>query len=1125
MQKKQKTHDALLAVMRITFQQIVMAALFVSLSHASDLHAQELLNRRVTLSVTHANVETVLDMIARQTHARFVYSHEVIRAGRPVSITVKESRLEQVLETLLQPLGVNYTVTTRGTILLKRTSGEAHSLEIPDATPLVPVDRTLTGKVTDEKGEPLPGVSIVIKGTQKGTVADFNGNYNLQLPDGQQIVVFSFVGYLSEELTLTPDRTRLDIALKVDEKALEEVVVVGYGTQKKASLTGAVANINTDKLPTSSALRVDQMLQGQASGVLVTSSTGAPGAAATIRIRGNNSITAGSEPLFVVDGIIGGGNLNTLNPEDIASIDILKDVSSTGIYGSRGSNGVILITTKRGSEGKSTVNFSMQYGLQKIPRLIEMLNGMEYAHLLNETVVAQGRPPIFDDPDSFGEGTNWQKEITRTAPLKSANLSFSGGNKVRYYISGNYFDQQGIILNSGIKRYQFRVNLDNNLSDKLRIGTSINLGHSNTNNNTTQLAGLAGSALATPPVIPVFNERGEYAFRNPHPDAAADFNNPVAAALVPTNYSKANTLLANFFVEYEPVSGLKLKSSFGTDVSFNKSYSYTPGSLPAQRWAGNGGQASLSQTQGFTWQNENTASYFRRLNENHEFDILGGVTYQQGTSENMSAGARNFATDANTFHNLSTGDPSTRTISSAYSSWNMLSLLGRLNYTFKNRYLLTLVSRYDGSSRLGNNNKFAFFPSAALAWIVSEEDFLKSQNLLSFMKVRTSFGKSGNQAVDIYQTLSTYATTPFIASDNPAIALIPSRLENRNLRWETLTQFDAGLEFGILNNRIKVEADFYHSLTRDLLLNAEIPSQTGFSSMLQNIGKVSNTGFELTIHTINLKKKHFEWETNFNIATNRNEVIHLGDKSEIITHIYNYGQQPAGILRVGHPIGSFFGATTEGLWRSQEEIDRIGTMPSAWPGMRRYKDLNGNGLFEDGIDYAILGNGNPKFFGGLGNTIRYKGFDIYLFFQGTYGNKLFNGWAAYNGSSNPVANQFKDAQDRWTPDNPDSTIPRAGGNNQPEERTPSDVWIFDGSHLRLRTFSLQYAIPLKNASQSAIKRLTVNLTGNNLWLLSSYKKGYDPEVNTFGSNSMLRGYDYAAYPNNRSFTIGVNMGL
>jgi TonB-linked SusC/RagA family outer membrane protein len=669
------------------------------------------------------------------------------------------------------------------------------------------------------------------------------------------------------------------------------------------------------------------------------------------------------------------------------------------------------------------------------------------------------------------------------------------------------------------------MNVDGNISDKFSIGTSINLGYTSTRNNTVSLAGLPGSALSTPPVIPVYNPDGSYAARNPDPNAVADFNNPVAMAKMPVNNTKNSQVLANFFGEYKLLPNLSLKTSFGVDASGNKNGAYTPGALPGQKWLKAGGEASISQTQSLNWQNENTINFSTKVNGNDWLEAVAGFTYQAGTTELMSESAKKFATDATTYNNMSLGDPLTQVTTSDYSAWNIISFLGRANYRLKNRYLFSVAGRYDGSSRLGRNNKYAFFPSGAFAWILSDEPFIKDLGLFSFLKFRTSYGVSGNQAVGIYQTLSTLATTPFISGDNSTVALVPSRIENPDLKWETLHQFDLGLESGFFNNTLRVEVDYYNTRTKDLLLDVEIPYQTGYGTMLRNVGEVSNQGVELTINTVNINTKDFHWETSFNIAANRNKVVSLGGKNDIITHTYNYGLQPAGILRVGQPIGSFFGAITEGLWQSADEIARVGTMPTNQPGTRRYKDLSGDGKFTNVTDYTILGNGNPKFFGGIQNSLRYKNFGLSFFFEGTYGNKIFNGWTAFNGSSDPTTNQFADAVNRWTETNRNTDIPRAGGDRLGEERTPSDKWIFNGSHLRLKTLSFVYTLPSNIDKRSILKGMTVTLTAVNLWLLTDYKKGYDPEVNTFGASSILRGYDYGAYPNNRSLTLGVNLNF
>ncbi len=1071
---------------------------------------------RLSINFKSATVKDVLEQIEEKSEFFFLYNTKLIDVNRVVSVSVKEKKISEILDDLFRGTDVVSTVVDKQ-IVLTNKSFQTEILEVISQQRQMSV----SGRVTDSSGMALRGVSVMVKGTSIGTSTDSNGNYLLSDIPENSILQFSFVGMETREITIG-GRGRIDVILNKVSSKIDDILVIGYGTQKKIDYAGAISTIKNSQFRNIPALSVDNMLQGKAAGMLVTATTGEPGTAASIRIRGNNSITAGSEPLYVIDGNVGGANINSINPNDIASITVLKDASATAIYGSRGGNGVILVTTKRGTEGKARVNVSLQRGQQWLPRKIDMLNAAEYAEMLNESQTLRNLSPIFDDPKSLGEGTDWQKEITQTAPVTDLNVSVNKGNDdIKFYISANYFNQRGIIINSGVERYQFRANLDTRLNDKIKIGSSINLSNLNYDNNTIKLAERDGALMAAP-TMPVYNPDGSFYSKHPHPNLPAPFNNPVALGTLNSNITKNKSLIGNLFLEYAPIDWISIKSNFGVNVNMNNNHNYISSQLPNQIFTQRGGEATITNTDNVSWQSENMININKRINNDHLIESMLGFTYQAGNSSSVNAGAIKFLSDLSTVYNLGAGDPTTRSIGSYHTEWELVSYLARISYKFRERYLATITGRYDGSSRLSKGNKYAFFPSLAVGWILSNEAFIKELNAFSFLKLRASYGVSGNQAVASYQTYPRLSLAGNLVQNNAVVtAYRPSTIANPNLKWETKNQLDIGLEVGFFNNRLRFDVDYYDATTNNLLLDAETPTQTGYATFVDNNGKISNRGFEIGVTSTNIENSQLVWSTNVTVASNKNKVIKLAGKGDIITNSF-WNVNPVGLLREGEAIGSFYGAIYEGTWKSAEEISNVGTMRTATPGSQRYKDLNGDGTFNI-KDYVILGNGDPKYYGGIGNTFKYKGFELNVFFYGSYGNKIYNINAGYYRSSDAQYNQYKEALNRWTADNLASAIPTTNIANR--ELVPSTRWIYDGSFLRLQTLALSYNVPLNNVIKRYLQNMTISLTGTNLWLLSNYKHGYDPEVNTSGQNSVLRGFDIGAYPKNRSFMIGLNVTL
>ncbi|WP_316846638.1 TonB-dependent receptor [Pedobacter psychrodurus] len=1102
--------NRIMLVMKLTVIFLITAFLPVK----AAVNAQML-----TIQENNISLGKLFTEIHKQTGYSFVYTEEMLAESKNINVKFKNTPLKKVLAFVFSNQPLTYVIKDE-VIVVKRKNEPIKTLAIPPAD--------VKGKILDEKGIGMPGVTIKIKNTSTIATSGNNGEFVLKNVPENAILIISYVGYATQEIKADAQaEMTIKLVLKLDE--LSEILVVGYGTTKREDLTGSVATIGKKELKNVPITRVDQMLQGKAAGVQVTSISGAPGSGSSIRIRGGNSITAGNEPLYVIDGLIGGGDINLINPEDIESMVILKDASSTAIYGARGANGVILITTKKGTVGQDNINFDAYTGWQKIPKLIPMLNASQFAQLANESAVDDGQPAPYSDPQSLGEGTNWQKEISRVAPMQNITLSASGGKSdYNYFLSGNYNRQDGVIINSGFKRYQFRSNLNKSIKENIKIGAILNVGRAETNNNTVSLGGLDyyQSALAFAPTATIYNADGSFNSKRPYDTNVYD--NPVAQGTLPTNKTTSTNVIGNLFAEWEMIKDLKFKSTFGSELNFNKRNIYNPGALPSRANAKSGGAADVATENSVMWLSENTLSYTKDITNDHHIDAVIGTSYQTGNTERLRANADLYATDAFLYHNLGATDQKKFNIRSQYENtfgddeYTIISYLSRLNYSYRSKYLLTLTARIDGSSRFAENHKNAFFPAAAVAWKASDEEFVKNLHVFDNLKFRASFGYNGNQAIGIYSSLPSLKTqSGFLIGDAKILGYTSENLPNPDLKWETTRQFDLGLEFGILKNRITVEIDYYSKRTKDLLLSEQLPTHTGYSSKISNIGSVSNKGLEVLINTRNIISKDFTWETSFNISGNRNKVIDLGGVTGFDLAGTGFGgYSTISRLVVGQPVGTFWGATYMGTQKTTA-VPAGSVNPRATPrlGDPLYKDFDGDNKFTP-ADFGIIGDANPKFYGGLGNTFTYKNLSLNVFLQGSFGNDVMNISDAFYNTGSPLTNQFASNADRWTPNNPNSDIPRVNS----RDYITSTRWVYDGSFLRLKTLSLSYALNGKDIGVNWIKRLNVFATGTNLFLMTKYPY-YEPETNSYGTDTVLRGFDSTNYPQNRTLALGFNLTL
>jgi TonB-dependent starch-binding outer membrane protein SusC len=992
----------------------------------------------------------------------------------------------------------------------------------------------IKGKVIDEKkNEPLIGVNIRIKGSPSGTLTDFNGEFTLSTGTELPItLIISYIGYKYQEIAVYENEP-ITAILSEDINRINEVVVIGYGTKKREELTGSITSIPVSALKQSSSASFDNALQGRATGVQVTSSSGAPGAAVSIRIRGGNSITGGNEPLYVIDGFpvynnnndVNAGaleglnrpNINalaTINPGDIESIDVLKDASATAIYGSRGANGVIILTTKKGRTGSNSVTYDYSYGVQRISKTIDLLNAREWAILKNDARANSGKSPLFSvsQIDSLGGHNNdWQSAAFRKAPVQNHQLSFSGGSdKTRYAISIGYLDQKGILIGTSLNRYSARVSLDTKLSEKFNVGVNINGSVSRAGGISE---GVILSTLTMPPTVPIKDANGVYTFQSPYESAVS---NPIATLNLFTSNSKINRVLGSTYAEYEIVHGLKAKVLIGADLLTNKQNRYLPSSLYEGKALG--GLATVGTKFTNNWLNENTLTYVTTFNKVHGIEILAGFTQQQSESEGAIASAQGFTNDILMYNDLYSGTTVNKPQSS-YSSWALQSYLGRLNYNYSQKYYVTASIRADGSSRLGKNHRWGYFPSGSLAWQINKESFLEPlKGTISNLKLRISAGLTGNQEISPYESLSLLTGYPYPTASGTLTGYASARVSNPDLKWETTAQYDGGLDIGLIDERIKVILDVYYKKTTDLLLSVPLPTSSGYSSSLQNIGSVQNKGLEIALNTINTKGK-FGWTTDVSFSLNRNKVLSIGNGADYF--LVTGELQTASVVKVGEPLGSFWGFKTNGLIRNSDDLANtlLFAPYSTQKGDVKFRDINGDSQITQAGDQTIIGNAEPKFIYGLGNNFSFYNFDLSVFFQGSYGNKIYSGILQELQLTTGYQNGIKGLADHWTINNDDAKYPRA---NENLPATPkSDLFIYDGSYVRLKNITLSYNVPNKFASKVKINKLRLYLSAQNLITWASYP-GYDPEVNYF-DNSTQQGFDYSAYPSSKTILAGISL--
>ena len=985
--------------------------------------------------------------------------------------------------------------------------------------------QTVKGIIKGPDGLPVIAANISQKGTNNATITDLNGNFTLNVTGRQPVLVISYIGYVTTEVNVS-GRAFVEVVLQEDVAALDEVVVVGYGTMRKKDVTGAVSSVRSGEITKNATSNVMQAIAGKMSGVQVVQNSGTPGGDVSILIRGVGTINDAS-PLYVIDGVPVSGGMWYLNPNDVESIDVLKDASATAIYGARGANGVVMVTTKQAQEGHTEINFDYSYGIQHSAKTYKMLDASQYAALHNEMRTNAGPEyslnPAFADPESLGAGTDWMDAIFRTAPMQKVNLSMLGGNqKISHATSLGYYTQDGIMKNSSYNRLSLQSNISSKLASNITVRANVNL--SAENRRTQPVSTVIQNAMRILPSIPIYDDNGEYA----GPTGNAEWNgnalNPVAIINEQNYRMKGFRMLSNISLEWEIIKGLKFKTTGGAELGYDYNNSY----IPKYKWGMNESKNTMQTVtsayeQLYLW--DNTLNYDKAFGK-HRINAMIGTSYQEYKKESVSAAGSGRASELTT--ELDNATKATDVGGNSYR-WALMSYMARLHYSYDDRYLLTATFRADGSSKFGKDNRFGYFPSFAAAWNIGNEAFMQSVKPVSLLKLRAGYGQTGNQNIGAYafaDKLSVNGVYNFGSQrgfeSNLVNLIYPYLLSNPSVKWESVEQYNVGLDIGFLQNRIVANLDFYVKNTRDMLTKKPVP-QTSGTSLEQadwppvNIGKVLNRGFEFTVNTKNFVGE-FKWETSLNMSFNHNEVVSIGGP-EILNGV--------SLIREGQPINSFYGYELGGIYQTLDEVftgpvmenrapDKASHNPykNTSPGDMWFVDVDGNGEIND-LDRTVIGNPSPDCIFGFNNTFSYKNFDLSIFFQGALGNQVWNGVRASHESMNSTYNQLATTLERWTGEGSSYSMPRAIYADPNNNSRASTRWLEDGAYAKLKNLTFGYTLPEKWIRKAKMKALRLYVSLDNLCPIPNYS-GLDPEAG-------LSGLDYGVYPSARTYMFGVSV--
>lgn len=1086
---------------------------FLLLSFLLLCGIMEAQNQKIDLPQGLQTIRKAFLEIERQTGLSVDYNQTRLNVSKEVDIRSKDKTLDVLLSEILSGSGFSYKLENGHIIIIQESSDGKDN-----------TGGKIAGTITDDTGEAIIGVNVMEKGTKNGTITDIDGRYSLSVSPSATLQV-SFIGYITQDIAVGK-RNRVDIRLKEDTKNLEEVVVVGYGTQIKRDVTGSVQSIKAEDMADMPVPQIAQKLQGKFAGVQINQVSGKPGQGMTMRIRGQASLSGGTNPLYVVDGMPLVGDISSLNPDEIESISILKDASASSLYGSRAANGVVLIQTKSAKSGK-TFGVDIYAGVQYVPQKgrPEMMNASEFAQFRKEIAEQNGLPvdPAYQHPERLGEGTNWYDILLRPAAIQNYSVNYSNGDgKFKSSSVVSYFKQDGVLLNSDYQRFSARANTEYAFSDKVKVG--MNIAPSYSINNTPQSDGnwtedkgtIIQGAMLTTPLAPYRNADGTLPLVATGPGL---FDNPNWYNVVQIDRNKTqNThLIANGFLEIQPIKDLKLKTSINADLT-QQTWNYFKPSTSGEIYQTPTRIARAKQSSNlyYTWVWENTATYSKEI-AGHSFDLLVGQSVQKYRSDYNYVYGTNFPDDKIPTMNAAT----TITADGDINEWALLSYIGRLNYNYQGKYLLSAAIRRDGSSRFGVNNRWGNFPSVSAGWIFSEEPFMKPlEKVLSFGKVRASYGVVGNDQIGNYTHLATIATTNANFNNAMASGRSIAGMGNTELGWERNKQFDLGLDVGFFNNRLSFMYDYYNKITDALLFSLEVPISSGFFNIQSNAGKLKFWGHEFTVTSKNLVGA-FQWTTDLNLSYNDNRCLELGvDNAPLIGN---------NITQVGERIGQFYGLEWQGVYKNQEEYDRYPKHAQAAVGTVRYKDVNNDGSVTQGDDRAPIGNPVPLWILGMTNSFSYKDFDLSVVMSGAFGFELANMVDQFAGNLDGVFNVYKDVQNRWkSPENPGNG--RYGttkmGSTGPERDWFSSRYLYNGNYLTIKNITLGYKIPMRR--RDIIKNLRVYMSFQNVFTFTNYV-GANPEVNTSikgdTAGSLQQGFDYTTYPVPRTVTLGLNVNF
>lgn len=1054
------------------------------------------LSAQITFQVSNKTIQQIIGIIESQADCSFFYVDNLPGLKRTMSLSVNNESLDAVLNKLFANTEIDYRIEGGKQVILNVKKQNTKQQTAP---------KPIKGKITDNNGDPLIGVSVVVEETGQGTVTDIDGIWSLEAPIGSTLK-FSYIGYSSQSIK-TSGKTIYDISLDEDNQLLEEVVVIGYGSMKRKDITTAVSVVSTADIDERPIIDAAQALQGKAAGIQVIQPSGAPGTGMTIRVRGATSVQASNEPLYIIDGMPS-DNISNLSPGDIENMQVLKDASSAAIYGARAANGVVLITTKRGKAGTPIVKFSAYAGISKLGKKIDALNTEEYKELMKELKEVSNVAPNI--PDTEHRYTDWTDLFFRTGVNQNYQLSLTNGTeKLQYFISGGYTNEQGIVDKANFKRYNFRSNIDSQQTKWLKLALNLSYSHTTgqwiNESSSSMRSGSILSVINTPPFMQEWDadNPGQY-------DESAYGSrilNPLAANAA-DNITSTDYLKGSFGVVIDIVKGLQFKSTFGIDLN-NEHWNYYLDPTSTSDGRSTKGRVEESYSRNMEWLLENILTYEHSFNK-HNLSVMGGATQQHAQSNSTSVAGFDLSESYTDIRNLAAANQiDTDACTSSASAWSLASFLGRIAYNYDSRYLLTANFRADGSSRFAPGHRWGYFPSVSAGWRISSEKFMQPlQHIIDDMKIRVGWGMNGNQTgIGNYSYLASMSASRVAAStDNlyPGLALSPYSAANTELTWEKTTQWNAGIDVSMFDSRLTFSLDAYYKKTTDLLLTVSLPDNVNLpGGITRNDGEMTNKGMEFQLSSQNFKGK-FKWNTDLNISFNRNKLTKLGlNKVYYYASMYETGEN-AIILKEGLPLGTFFGYISEGV--DPETGDII------------YTDLNENGTIDPG-DRTTIGCAQPDFIYGMTNTFSYAGFTLSVFLQGSQGNDIFNASRIDTEGMIDFRNQSTNVLNRWKRPGMITDIPRVGNS---ENIHNSTRFVENGSYLRFKTITLSYDFEKKWLKKLHLSKLQAYITGQNLITLTKYT-GYDPEVNAYGSDSVAQGVDYGTYPQSKAVIFGINV--